>query len=301
MKPTKTFCKKNTLQAKIPGSLMLMGEHAVLHGGLAIACAVDRFIKVTLTPRSDNQINIASQKFGNLSFFLSFPDNKISKDDKNKFKFVLAAIASKQSKISSGFDLKIEADFSPQLGLGSSAAVTVATLIVLEQWISGIKPQQLKLVKDARKIIQKVQGTGSGADVAASVYGGVVSYKMQPLKITKLKNKPPLTVIYSGSKVPTPKVIAIVKTSQQKYPKIFKQLYAAISCCAEQAVTAINSSNWKKLGDLMNIHQGLQDALGVNNKILSELIYKLRADSKIHGAKISGSGLGDCVIGLGKI
>ena len=55
------------------------------------------------------------------------------------------------------------------------------------------------------------------------------------------------------------------------------------------------------LGEIMNIHQGLQDALGVNNAILSELIFSLRSHPHIYGAKISGAGLGDCVIGLGKV
>jgi mevalonate kinase len=41
------------------------------------------------------------------------------------------------------------------------------------------------------------------------------------------------------------------------------------------------------------------DALGVNDAKLSEMIYQLRADNRVQGAKISGSGLGDCVISLG--
>ena len=50
----------------------------------------------------------------------------------------------------------------------------------------------------------------------------------------------------------------------------------------------------------MDLHQGLQDALGVSNLILSNIIFKLREMRGIKGAKISGSGLGDCVIALGK-
>ena len=50
----------------------------------------------------------------------------------------------------------------------------------------------------------------------------------------------------------------------------------------------------------MNINQGLMDSLGVNNSRLAELVYELREDPNIQGSKISGSGLGDCVVGLGK-
>jgi len=43
------------------------------------------------------------------------------------------------------------------------------------------------------------------------------------------------------------------------------------------------------------------DALGVNDATLSEMIWRLRAQPTILGAKISGSGLGDCVLGLGEL
>lgn len=291
---------KNKVQAKIPGSLMLFGEHAVLHGGLAIVCAVERFITVTLTARSDKQVYIRAENFGNLKFTLS-SNLKINKETNKSFKFVLAAIDLKRKSIATGFDLEIVSDFSPQLGLGSSAAVTVATLAVLEEWLKGKKPKRLKLFLEARKIIKSVQGVGSGADVAASVYGGAVAYRMQPLLIRKLKFIPELAVIYSGSKMTTTEVLTRVNVSQTKHPKIFKGIYAAINCCAEQAAKAINGRDWQKVGELMNVHQGLQEALGVSNKVLHDLICELRGLPQIFGAKISGSGLGDCVIGLGKI
>ena len=51
----------------------------------------------------------------------------------------------------------------------------------------------------------------------------------------------------------------------------------------------------------MNIHQGLQSALGVSNSRIEEIVYALREAPGIDGAKISGSGLGDCVVGVGQV
>ena len=48
------------LKASAPGSLMLMGEHAVLHGKKALVCAIDQRISVSLTPREDARISIVS-------------------------------------------------------------------------------------------------------------------------------------------------------------------------------------------------------------------------------------------------
>jgi mevalonate kinase len=43
------------------------------------------------------------------------------------------------------------------------------------------------------------------------------------------------------------------------------------------------------------------DALGVNDPVLSDLIVRLRQAPGITASKISGSGLGDCVLGFGRL
>ena len=41
------------------------------------------------------------------------------------------------------------------------------------------------------------------------------------------------------------------------------------------------------------------DSLGVSTILLGDMVLDLRKQQGILGAKISGSGLGDCVVGLG--
>ena len=78
------------------------------------------------------------------------------------------------------------------------------------------------------------------------------------------------------------------------------QQFFTVSTSQQQAFEAAARGEWETMGELMNINQGLMDALGVNNARLAELVYALREDPNILGSKISGSGLGDCVVGLGK-
>ena len=53
-------------KASAPGSLMLLGEHAVLHGKPALVGALDKRITVTLTPMRHDRIEIISnQRFDN--------------------------------------------------------------------------------------------------------------------------------------------------------------------------------------------------------------------------------------------
>jgi len=286
---------QESYQVKVPGSLMLFGEHAVLHGKQAIVCAIDHYIEVTLLIRPDKAINITSAEFGEYS--TSIDNLSINKP----YDYALTAINQYAKKLKSGFDLYIKSDFPPNIGFGSSAAVTVAVLGILALWLDKQPTDLNQLHKLALKTIRLVHGVGSGADVAASVFGGVVAYKIKPIKIEKLNIKLPLTAMYCGFKTPTYKVIAQVEARRAKFKHIFADIYKLMDNCSRNAIEAIKNNDLSRLGELMNINQGLQDAIGVNNQALAELIFKLRADVNTHGAKISGSGLGDCIVGLGRI
>ena len=281
-------------KASAPGSLMLLGEYGVLFGLPALVCAVDKRIHVMLRPREDNIINIHSALLGDYATDLSVL--QIEKP----FQFVLGAVKQLQSKIRRGFDLHIESEFSDKVGLGSSAAVTVATLAAIMTWLD-IRISPIDLVRQGRSVIRQCQGIGSGADVAASVYGGVVYYHSQPLTAEKIAVKLPLTLHYTGFKTKTADAIQQVKTRFTHYPLVFKQLCSGIGQCAADGVQWVRKQDLAKLGELMNIQQGLMDALGVNLPIMQHMTSVLRQQNGVRGVKISGSGLGDCVVSLGEV
>lgn len=283
--------------ASAPGSLMLMGEHAVLARKFALVCAINKRITITLTPdaSASNKIIICDQNLGTLT--QNIDDLSIVAP----FQFVISAILLFKSKIKTGFTLEIKPEFSSVLGLGSSAAVTVATIAVLGEWLYGRALEEKKIFKIAKVAILKVQGIGSGADIAASVYGGVLGYRTSPLKFIPLSNIPELTVVYCGYKKPTKEVIAVVTAAKKLQPKVYKSIFNAMHICVKQAIRAFKTSDWSSLGTLFSQHQGLQYALGVSDNTLDTLVRQLNEQPQIYGAKISGSGLGDCVIGLGAL
>lgn len=276
-----------------PGSLMLLGEYAVLFGKPALVCAVDKRIHVTLSPRTDTRVHIHSPTLGQYETELF--DIQLTKP----FQFVLAAVKHYQSRLRYGCDLHIESEFSDKVGLGSSAAVTVATLAALASWLD-IRMQPIDLVRKARGVIRECQGLGSGADVAASVFGGVVYYTAQPLSAEKIAIKLPLSLHYTGFKTPTVEAVKAVDARFQPYPQLFRQLCNAIGQCTEEGLRLIRKNDWNQLGSVMNIQQGLMAALGVTMPVIDHMVEILRQQSGVKGAKISGSGLGDCVIGLGE-
>ena len=271
---------------------MLTGEHAVLHGKHALCASVNGRITAKLTPRYDDTITITSS-------LGTHETSRFKITVKPPFTFICDAIYSCKHLLPSGFDLEITSEISPLFGLGTSAAVTVSTIGALLSWLQGSYTHDELFIKSVQTI-RNVQKRGSGADVAASVYGGCVLYKMDPLTIEPIDAQFDLTVIYSKSKMKTPEVIKVVQENMKHAPKLFETLFSAIDDVTLEAKRALKDKNLKRLGKLFNIHQGLHDALGVNSHTLSEIVYALRDDEKILGAKISGSGLGDCVIGLGK-
>lgn len=281
-------------KASAPGSMMLMGEYAVLHDKPALVCAVDKRVEVTLSPRTDDLIRIDSDRLGVHQVFLV--DLAVTKP----FQFILGAIKHYQPKITSGFDLKITSQFSHQVGLGSSAAVTVATLAVLIQWLKQ-RMGLTDLIRIARTVVREVQGVGSGADVAASVMGGVVLFQAQPLSVEKLPVSLPLIAYYAGFKTPTPQAIGHVRQRFEAYPSLYRHLCLSIAECVIAATAAIRAQNYRALGELMAVHQGLHQALGVSTPVLTAITEALSQQPHVFGAKISGSGMGDCVLGLGKL
>jgi mevalonate kinase len=273
---------------------MLMGEHSVLHGQPAISAAVDRNIHVELTPRNDKHIVIQSVELGEASCHLD--DIIVIKP----FTFVFTAIKQQAEDLPSGFTLNISSEMDSQLGLGTSAAVTVATLRVIDAWINRT-PHDGSLLHRAIKVIRDVQGRGSGADAAASVYGGAVYYEVALCQATKLPHTPTISLVYSGSKMPTADVIRIVDLACKDHPSLYQSLYEKMGDCTRAAKQCFIEQDWETLGHLFHQQQQLMEALGVSTDLLNELITKAMTIDGILGAKISGSGLGDCIVALGEL
>jgi len=289
---------KTSYTASAPGSLMLFGEHGVLHGTGAIATAVSKRLTVKLTPRKDDSIFVTS------SFFPPYETSRNTLSASAPYEFLLAALQHYKKQLPSGCDCEVISECLPTVGFGSSAAVTVATLGALHQWL-GIDFHERELALLARSLIQSQQkGLGSGTDVMASVYGGVVYYEMDPFHVEPLPLWPELTVCYSGYKTKTALVIEKIKAqgknrnSLYNMDSLYKDLYALMKETVSFAREACLTQQWEQVGMLMNWHHGLQATLGTSDGVLESLVHELRRNPLVLGAKISGAGLGDCVVAL---
>ncbi|MDZ7315288.1 MAG: mevalonate kinase [candidate division KSB1 bacterium] len=280
-----------SFRVSAPGKLMLLGEHAVLHGSHCLVCGVSQRLSIIVTPRQDRRLIIRSA-LGNYEATLD------SVSPSPQFRFILAAVNQFPQPLTTGLELEVHSDFSADVGLGSSAAVTAAVGAALCQ-LTLKNVERQKVFDFGLQVIRSVQGTGSGADLAASVFGGVLLYRAEPFTCERLDNLYPISVVYSGAKTPTTQVIARVEESRRRFSELFDAIFGIMDKSALWAAEAIRADDWRTFGELLNLNQGLMDAIGVSNARLAQIVYALRAQPGILGAKISGSGLGDCVVGLG--
>lgn len=280
-----------TVTASAPGSLMVMGEHAVLHGRHALACAVDRRVTVRASARSDGVLRVRS----------SLGDAEGTVQDLSglaRLPFVRESLGRVRERIPGGADIRIESDIHHMLGLGSSAAVTVATLAAARS-LAGETISAEAIAREARDAIRSVQGRGSGADAAASALGGLVLYRAEPWSAQVVGAGFPILAVYSGAKRPTAEVIALVEERRLREPEQFESIYDQMDEASLAGAAATRMGDAAALGRILNVGQEIMEAIGVVNEPLADIVARLRALPGIHGAKVSGSGLGDCAIGLG--
>ncbi len=273
--------------------MMLLGEHAVLYGHPCIVAAVNKQVCLIFHPRSDDYI-IIETALG------SYRCTRQAIAASQPLRFAVQALQSHKDLLQTGFNLNIESEFSDQLGLGSSAAVTVGVNALLDTAFGGGVSDHtlMQSIND----IQSVQGCGSGADAAASFCGGIVRYCKEPVQYEKLPcHSPEFSLLYSGHKTPTPEVIRHVASQSESYTNLYVQLYELMHAVVDRGVEALRECDVAAFCRMMNMNQGLLDALGVCDSSLWEILSKVHNRPGVKGAKISGSGLGDCVVVSGDL
>jgi mevalonate kinase len=277
------------VKVRAPGSVMLFGEHAVLAGEPAMVAALDQYITVTLEKRADEVIEITSNTFPPYTTHLK----KLTLA--KPYTFVLACLMQQKQKITQGLTIRIDSSIDPTLGLGSSAAVTVAMLSALDKLFQV----KMDIWLNARESIRNLQGRGSGMDALASLHGGVLYYMPKTEKTLALAPRSDLHLLYCGYKTATSTVLQQVQDTFSNAGGVLNSIYRAIGETVQLACNAWQRDDKVLLAHCMEIHQGLQHALQVSDAHCDHLRHWLKEHVAVEAAKISGSGLGDCLLALG--
>jgi mevalonate kinase len=179
-------------------------------------------------------------------------------------------------------------------GLGSSAAVTVATLSAINDEFSLHKTRE-EIANMAFEIEKKVQkGRASPTDTTVSSYGGIVLISGGSRRRLPPEN---LHLVIGDSLIShsTAKMVELVGEQKKKHPEIVDPILNAIEGVSLSAIHHLN--NPKELGRYMDMNHALLDALGVGHPQLSKIVLAAREEGA-YGAKITGAGGGGCMVAL---
>lgn len=282
--------------ASAPAKTILFGEHSVVYGEPAIAGAINKRAIVKIRPSKSKKSILKSYDL-NFEAELDTENKKyaLKKGKPGIIRYILEALNKVHNH--SPIEMILSSNIPIGSGLGSSAAVTVATLAALYRYHNIIFNKK-SLAHDAHMIEQAVQGIASPLDTMVSTYGGLV-YLSRNKKIERFKVdfNAPFVVGYTNKHGNTGKMVRDVKALKNRNPKIINSVISSMGQLTNYAKQAILKKDYEKIGELMNINQGFLDILGVNTPELSRMIYSARENGAI-GSKITGAGGGGSIIAL---
>ena len=250
-----------------PGKIFLCGEHAVVYGEPAIACAIDLRTRVRVREGKKSKIT---------SPYVAGAVKKISE---------LVELE--------GVNIDINSDIPIGSGLGSSAAVTIAILFALNlEFDVGLSKEEVAQL--GHEVEREVQGAASPTDTFVSTMGGVVFLP----SCKRLKSLDCGIVIgNTGMVSSTKELVRQVARLKDRHPGIIQPIFQTIGELARKGEYLVDKRDYKNIGELMNINQGLLESLGVGCPELAAQIYAARKAGAL-GAKITGAGGGGCMVAL---
>lgn len=321
---------------KAPGKLYIAGEYAVVENGFpAVLVALNQFVSCTIEASTNGVGQIISHQYQNNAVQWHRQGDQMVVDKRdNPFSYILSAIqvteeyARTLNKQLTVYDLHIDSELDSasgkKYGLGSSAAVTVATVKALCRFYN-LPVDNDKIFKLAAIAHFSVQGNGSLGDVAASVYGGWIAYhsfdrqwlaeQRKFLDLTTLLSLPwpnlkieslsapanlALVIGWTGKPASTSQLVDKISLFKAREQDKYHQFLNASRECIQRMVEGFHEGNLNTIKQEIRYNRSLLQQLGERSGVQIEtpvLKQLCQIAEKFGGAaKTSGAGGGDCGI-----
>jgi phosphomevalonate kinase len=274
------------LVVSAPGKLMIIGEYAVLEGAEAVVAAVDRRA-------------YARVRTGELPAAAAEARAAYARVERT-----LGALGAEPSVDVS----RLRAQHA-KLGLGSSAAAAAAAAgLALAQhgreWSSDAG--RVALFDAAFQGHKDIAPQGSGADVAASVYGGFIRFRRrgESAEVTPIAWPSELTlqVVWTGQEARTSTFLASVSQLASAQPELYRARMDALTLEAARFIAALRDQRVLDIIESTAAYGRSMAALGeaAGVPIVSDVLSRV-AELALHAggaAKPSGAGGGDVALAL---
>lgn len=280
---------KNYASGSAIGKIILIGEHSVVYGQPAIAIPFPSAKIQTTIVKSDNETLLDT--FSYQGPLKDAPSTLLGLTS------VIKEVLKSFNKDLNYFDIKIDSTIPSERGMGSSAAVASSTIRALYSFFNReLDVATLTKVVDFSERI--VHGNPSGIDTAIVVNEKSLYFiKGEPLEQFDASIDGYLVVADTGEKGMTKFAVSKVKKFIDDNPHKGTDIINLLGKLTMEARVVIKENNNVALGEIMNKSQNLLNELGVSNETIDRLV-KVSLDNKALGSKLTGGGLGGCIITL---
>ena len=277
------------------GKVILFGEHATVYNYPGIISTID--LGMTVRIKGD----LDGPRFLNPHFKQAFPVPK-SDEDVRLFSRAADAALELYGLRKEPIAIEVESNLVPGMGLGSSAAFSVALCSALRRYKGSKRNGQwdAQLFEDAQRLESVFHGNPSGMDAATVLSGGVVWFrKGPPREILPIRVPKPMTgivcIVEPGAR--TIELVKLVQQNRRKNPDKTDELFEEIGNLTVDAGIALGTGDAVAAGRLMFRNHELLAQLGVSTPALDNAV-DLLLDSGVLGAKLTGAGGGGAVVAL---
>ena len=284
-----------TVVASAPGKVILFGEHFVVKGSRAIATSIGLRVKVRVEECGAWPIKIKSLDLG-VEGRVDSELNYWGSHHLKPFTRILQVLNGMGYKIQPA-RVTIVSEIPIAAGLGSSAASAASFALAYSTFLGSALSED-DLVKVAYEAEVIVHGRPSGIDNNIVVYGGGLVYRRgetpERINVT-LPEGYVVLIANTGIERSTGVVVRDVLRLAESTWNVTSKIYEAADSIIDEALNAFARGDMDILGKLMNINQGLLNAVGASSMEIESLIFAARS-AGAKGAKLTGAGRGGSVI-----
>jgi len=260
-------------QGSAAGKVILLGEHGVVYGRHALALPIPDAVGVVLTEAP--------------SLSHDLPDAFVDR--------LLAELGVTQT--SWRIDIQSRLPFGK--GLGSSAAVAVAIARAFDATL-GLALDDERINAIAFECEKLAHGTPSGVDNTLATYARPMLFRNDGglhFQFLEPAEAPPVVVAWGEETGSTKEMVGGVRDRYSAAPERFDAIFDQMDGLSREGARLLRDGDWRGLGTLMNLCQGLLNAIGVSTPELERMIAMARQNGAA-GAKLTGAGGGGSIVAL---
>ncbi len=315
---------------RAPGRVNLIGEHTDYNGGFVLPMAIDRWIWIALSPRSDRKVQVHSIDFDSET---AFDLDELRKgQDWPEYLQGMAHALQEDGLTLQGWQGVMGGDVPRGAGLSSSASVEMATARAFAS-VSHFEWDVMRMARLGQRTENEWIGVNSGImdqmACAASREGHALFLDCRSMEYQHVRLPGDVAVVvmdtstrrglvdsaYNERRAQCEQAArffgvkalrevdleSLERKSGQLEPVTYRRAHHVVSENQRvlQAVEAMRRDDVAALGKLLNqSHESLHHDFEVTNEALDQIVECAQVQPGCYGARMTGAGFGGCAVAL---